>query len=75
MVILILTFQIKRRKNPYRTTHFKEDLIRFDLASFSKSTNSEKLYKGHYAMLNNKQLDFAIDSLKIKYQDKEKTLF
>jgi len=62
----------KKKKNPYRTTHFKEDLIRFDLASFSKSTNSEKLYKGHYAMLNNKQLDFAIDSLEIKYQDKEK---
>ena len=33
----------KKKKNPYRTTHFKEDLIRFDLASFSKSTNSEKL--------------------------------
>jgi len=62
----------KKKKNPYRTTHFKEDLIRFDLASFSKSTNSEKLYKGHYAMLNNKQLDFAIDSLEIKYKDKEK---
>ena len=72
MVILILIFQIKRRKNPYRTTHFKEDLIRFDLASFNKSTNSEKLYKGHYAMLNNKQLDFVIDSLEIKCQDKEK---
>ena len=62
----------KKKKNPYRTTHFKEDLIRLDLASFSKSTNSEKLYKGHYAMLNNKQLDFAIDSLEIKCQDKEK---
>ena len=62
----------KKKKNPYRTTHFKEDLIRLDLASFSKSTNSEKLYKGHYAMLNNKQLDFAIDSLEIKYQDKAK---
>jgi len=62
----------KRKKNPYRTTHFKKDLIRFDLASFSISTNSEKLYKGHYAMLNNKQLDFAIDSLEIKYRDKEK---
>ena len=72
MVILILILPNKKKKKPYRTTHFKEDLIRFDLASFSKSTNSEKLYKGHYAMLNNKQLDFAIDSLEIKYIDKEK---
>ena len=62
----------KRKRNPYRTTHFKKDLIRFDLASFNISTNSEKLYKGHYAMLNNKQLDFAIDSLEITYLDKEK---
>lgn len=64
----------KKKKKPYRTTHFKKDLIRFDLASFSKSTNSEKLYKGHYAMLNNKQLDFAIDSLEIKYNSRVKIL-
>jgi lipopolysaccharide export system permease protein len=62
----------KKKKKPYRTTHFKEDLIMFNLASFSKSTNSEKLYKGHYAMLNNKQLNLAIDSLEINYIDKLK---
>ena len=62
----------KKKKKPYRTTHFKEDLIMFNLASFSKSTNSEKLYKGHYAMLNNKQLILAIDSLEINYIDKLK---
>ncbi len=63
----------KKSKNPYRTTHFKEDLIRFDLASFSKTKNSEKLYKGHYAMLNNKQLENAIDSLKLKIEEKKTT--
>lgn len=63
----------KKRKNPYRTTHFKEDLIRFDLASFSKTKNSEKLYKGHYAMLNNKQLENAIDSLEIKIEERKNT--
>ena len=58
----------KRRKknNPYRTTHFKENLIRFNLSSFSISKSSESLYKGHYAMLNNDQLQSAIDSLEIK---------
>ncbi|MEC9209728.1 MAG: LptF/LptG family permease [Bacteroidota bacterium] len=62
----------KRKKdNPFRTTHFKEDLIRFDLESFNTIKNSEKLYKGHYAMLNNKQLTSAIDSLQLKYHEKE----
>ena len=62
----------KRKKdNPYRTTHFKEDLIRFDLSSFSTINNSEKLYKGHYAMLSNKQLATAIDSLNLKYKERK----
>ena len=63
----------KRRKkdNPFRITHFKEDLIRFDLESFNTIRNSEKLYKGHYAMLNNTQLTSAIDSLQIKNHEKK----
>jgi lipopolysaccharide export system permease protein len=64
----------KRKKdNPYRTTHFKEDLIRFDLSSFSTINNSEKLYKGHYAMLSNQQLATAIDSLHLKYTERKET--
>jgi lipopolysaccharide export system permease protein len=62
----------RKKNNPYRTTHFKEDLIRFDLSSFSTTKNSEKLYKGHYAMLSNKQLQTAIDSLQIKLEEKKK---
>ena len=61
----------RKKNNPYRTTHFKEDLIRFDLSSFSTTKNSEKLYKGHYAMLSNKQLQTAIDSLQIKLEEKQ----
>ena len=63
----------RKRKNPYRTTHFKEDLIRFDLSSFSTINNSEALYKGHYAMLSNQQLATAIDSLTIKYEERKIT--
>ena len=61
----------EKGKNPFRTTHFKKNLIRFNLESFNTKRNSEKLYKGHYAMLNNKQLTYAIDSLQNKYQNKE----
>ena len=63
----------RKRENPYRTTHFKEDLIRFDLSSFSTINNSEALYKGHYAMLSNQQLATAIDSLTIKYEERQIT--
>ena len=61
----------KLKKNPYRTTHFKKDLIRFSLESFKSMKNSEDLYKGHYAMLNNKQLVSAIDSLQVKFKEKK----
>ena len=61
----------REKKNAYRTTHFKENLIRFNLESFSTIKNSEKLYKGHYAMLNNTQLSRAIDSLNLKYTEKK----
>ena len=60
----------KKHKNPYRITKFKENLIRFDLKSFNTFKDSEKLYKGHYAMLNNNQLIYSIDSLKLKYSNK-----
>jgi len=63
----------RKAKKPYRTTHFKEDLIRFNLSSFSTMKNSENLYKGHYAMLSNTQLAIAIDSLNLKFEDRKKT--
>ena len=63
----------RKGDKPYRTTHFKEDLIRFDLSSFSTMNNSEDLYKGHYAMLSNKQLAIAIDSLSLRFEDRKET--
>jgi lipopolysaccharide export system permease protein len=63
----------RKVKKPYRTTHFKEDLIRFNLSSFNIMNNSEDLYKGHYAMLSNKQLAIAIDSLNMKFKDRHET--
>ena len=67
-----ITDSKRKRENAYRTTHFKENLIRFDLSSFSVINNSEALYKGHYAMLNNQQLATAIDSLATNYEERKK---
>ena len=60
----------KKKKSINRKISFQKDLIRFDLSSFNMK-NSEMLYKGHYAMLNNKQLSYSIDSLNNKLIDKE----
>ena len=62
----------RKTKKAYRTTHFKENLIRFNLSSFNIMKNSEDLYKGHYAMLSNKQLAMAIDSLKLKFNERQR---
>ena len=60
----------KKKKSINRKISFEKDLIRFDLSSFNMK-NSEMLYKGHYAMLNNKQLSYSIDSLNNKLIDKQ----
>ena len=60
----------KKKKSINRKISFQKDLIRFDLSSFNMK-NSEMLYKGHYAMLNNKQLSYSIDSLHNKLINKQ----
>ena len=64
----------KNKKNQHRKISFDKELIRFDLASFNIK-NSELLYKGHYAMLNNLQLLNSIDSLKNIVTIKEKLIY
>ena len=59
-----------KKRFPYRTTKFKEDLVLFDLSGFDFKKTSAELYKGHYAMLNNQQLNNTIDSLKNKLSEK-----
>jgi len=63
--------EVKQKKDsPHRKISFEKELIRFDLSSFNIK-NSEMLYKGHYAMLNNTQLKNSIDSLSRKLNEKE----
>ena len=62
----------RNKKNNHRKISFTQNLIRFDLSGFDMK-NSELLYKGHYAMLNNNQLKYSIDSLN-SILEKKKTL-
>lgn len=63
-----------KKKSNHRKISFSENLIRFDLSNFGLK-NSEMLYKGHYAMLNNKQLQYSIDSLNKKLEEKKILVF
>ena len=60
----------KNKKSNHRKISFEKNLIKFDLSSFDLK-NSELLYKGHYAMLNNQQLIHSIDSLEKKLKEKK----
>ncbi|MBG65952.1 MAG: permease [Flavobacteriales bacterium] len=64
-----------KKVNEFRRTKFKKDIIRLDISNFKFMGNSEKLYRGHYAMLNNYQLNFAIDSLQKKLIDKKNSFY
>lgn len=58
------------KNQEHRRTSFSKNLIRFDLSNFGIN-NSEILYKGHYAMLNNEQISKAVDSLQNLLINKE----
>lgn len=57
---------------PLLRSSFKEDLLRFDLASFKLTRTDEELFKDNYRMLNLSQLNTAIDSFKTKIDGRKK---
>lgn len=57
---------LKKENKPFQRASFKEDILRFDLSDFGMKRSSEDLYRNHYAMMNNKQLLNAIDSINHK---------
>ncbi len=50
-------------KRPMLRTMFKEEKRRFDLSAFAMSKTNEDLFKGHFQMLNIKQLSLTEDTL------------
>ena len=65
--------ELDSKNNEHQKIKFEENKLIIDLSSFEYMRNTEKLYKGHYAMLNNKEINIAIDSLeKLKNNKLEK---
>ena len=55
---------LNQKNNEHRKLKFEQNKLIIDLSSFNFMKNTESLYRGHYAMLNNNEILSAIDSLR-----------
>ena len=62
------TFKFNR---PFERMSFREEQIKFSLASFDLTRSNEEIYKSFQAMMNIHQLSTALDSLERKYIEKQ----
>jgi lipopolysaccharide export system permease protein len=60
----------KDRKYPHQRREFEKQTVIFELTGLDFSRTDEDLFKNNFQMLNLKELEYAEDSLKIKYQDR-----
>jgi len=58
-----------RKRQPFTKTQFSKDVVYIDLSSFNMDNINDENFSNNYAMMNIAQLDKAIDSLQIKYQE------
>lgn len=67
----IVTARNYRENRPFDRMAFKQQRIRFDLSEFNLNRTQEELFKSHYTMLNVKQLDFFVDSLELRFEERK----
>jgi len=56
------------KKHPYQRRKFEKQTVIFELTGLDFSRTNEDLFKNNFQMLNIKELEYAEDSLKRKYQ-------
>ena len=62
------TFKFNR---PFERMSFREEQIKFSLASFDLTRSNEDMYKSYQAMMNIQQLTTALDSLERNFDQKQ----
>ncbi|MBR1513705.1 MAG: LptF/LptG family permease [Bacteroidales bacterium] len=60
-----------KETRPFERMSFKEEQIKFSLASFDMTRSSEDMYKSYQQMMNIRQLSTSLDSLEQRYVDKQ----
>ncbi len=56
---------------PFERMSFREEQIKFSLASFDLKRSNEDMYKSYQSMMNIHQLTTALDSLEQRYDEKQ----
>lgn len=59
-----------RTNRPFQKMAFKRQIVTFDMSQFDMKHMSEEAFKKHQTMLNIKQLNVAIDSLNLAYDNR-----
>ena len=59
-----------RTRRPFQKMLFKRQMVIFDMSQFDMKHMNEDAFKKHQTMLNIKQLNMAIDSLNVAYDEK-----
>lgn len=59
-----------RTRRPFQKMSFKRQVVSFDMSQFDMQHMDEDAFKKHQTMLNIKQLNIAIDSLNVLYDEK-----
>ena len=60
-----------KKNRPFERMSFREEQIKFSLASFDLTRSSEEMYKSYQSMMNIHQLSTAVDSLERRYNNKQ----
>lgn len=59
---------------PHMLSEFKEEILRFDLSGFQMERSDKDIFKDNYQMLNLRQLDESIDSLRKRLDERQDEL-
>ena len=62
-----------KETRPFERMSFKEEQLKFSLASFDMTRSNEEMYKAYHQMMNIRQLSTSMDSLKIRLDNKQET--
>lgn len=60
-----------KETRPFERMSFKEEQIKFSLASFDMTRSSEDMYKSYQQMMNIRQLSTSLDSLERRFDSKQ----
>ncbi|MCR5659188.1 MAG: LptF/LptG family permease [Bacteroidales bacterium] len=60
-----------KETRPFERMSFKQEQIKFSLASFDMTRSSEDMYKSYHQMMNIRQLSYSLDSLQQRYDKRQ----